>query len=118
MSTLAPLLAVLLAGVLISRRAQPKGSSPPAHTGGSRQGSRDALRLIIVGSLLGFGMVLALPWIVASAAPTCTILRPGQACVDGEPQSPAPWIFLSVAAIPLLLLVGGDLRRGQLRDPS
>ena len=63
-------------------------------------------------------MVLAVPWIVASAAPTCTILRPGEACIDGEPQSPAPWIFLGVAAIPLLLLVGGDLGRRQLRDPN
>ncbi len=118
MSTLAPLLAVLIAGVLISRRVQaPEGSSPPARTAADRR-SWDALRLILIGSLLGFGMILALPWIVASAAPTCTILRPGEACVDGDPQSSAPWIFLGVAAIPLMLLVGCDLRRGQLRDPS
>lgn len=112
MSTLAPLLAVLIAGTLISKRVRAaQGSSAPGRTGADEQTSLTVLRLLLIGGLLGLGLVLVVPWIAATAAPTCTILRPGEACIDGTAQSPTPWIFVGIAAIPLMLLASGDLGR-------
>jgi len=114
-STLAPLLAVLIAGVWISRRVQAAQRSVALDcTGADEQTSLGVLRLLLIGGLLGLGLVFVVPWIAATAAPTCTILRPGEACIDGAPQSSAPWIVVGIAAIPLVLLMSGDL--GRLRD--
>ncbi len=82
-------------------------------TGGKSDERRrwSALRLIVVGALFGLGMMIVLPWIAASGAPSCVIARAGESCVDGEPLSPAPWLLLACAGPPLLLLIAGDLRR-------
>ena len=67
-----------------------------------------------VGGLLGLSIVVVLPWVAATGAPPCTTLRAGEACVeggDGAGLSGIAWVFVLVATFPLLLLVGGDLRR-------
>ncbi len=129
MQNLAPLLAVLIAGGLLwlAKRSNvgpsvgAPGPSPLVRLsptrGGEDRGGEDraarwgALRLIFVGALLGLGAVIALPWIAASGSPSCVTARAGEACVDGEPVSPLPWLFVASAALPLILLVAGDLRR-------
>jgi len=121
---LAPLLAVLLAGSLLwlakgksAATSFGAGAAAPlvrlSSTGGNEDRSRrwDALRLVLVGALLGIGAVIALPWIAASDSPRCVTARAGEACVDGEPESSLPWFFVASAGLPLVLLVAGDLRR-------
>ncbi len=128
MQNLAPLLAVLLAGALLGLANRSRAGAPGpvgasgstsaplvrlSATGGTTDERRpwSALRLLVVGSLLGLGMLLALPWIAASGAPRCVIASAGEVCVDGEPQSPLPWLFLASAGLPLVLLIASDLRR-------
>lgn len=124
MQNLAPLLAVLIAGGLlwlakrkgVGSSVGAPGPSPLVRlsaTGGreDRAARWGALRLIFAGALLGLGAVIALPWIAASDSPSCVTARAGEACVDGEPVSALPWLFVASAAVPLVLLVAGDLRR-------
>lgn len=123
MQNLAPLLAVLIAGGLLwlakRKSVGSSGAAGPSPlvrlsaTGGreDRAARWTALRLIFAGALLGLGAVIALPWIAASDSPSCVTARAGEACVDGEPVSSLPWLFAASAAVPLVLLVAGDLRR-------
>jgi len=121
-STLAPLLAVLLAGVALSWSARrthagsAAASSPlirlsPTKGIGDRAQSWIALRVLAVAGLLGLSLVVTLPWMVATGALECVIPRAGEACVDGAPISPWPWIAVMLTTIPMVLLVSGDLRR-------
>ncbi|MCA9659041.1 MAG: hypothetical protein KC486_11910 [Myxococcales bacterium] len=121
MSTLAPLLALLLAGALLSRVGRGRASTGQQAQAlvrlSSPRGADDraqrwrSLRLLIVVGAVGLLLVVALPWLAAAGAPACVVARAGEACTPGETLPGIAGALMALACTPLLLVLGGELGR-------
>jgi hypothetical protein len=118
-STLAPLLALLAAGALLSRvgRGRASTQAQPLVRLSAPRGADDraqrwrSLRLLLVVGAVGLLLIVALPWLAAAGAPECEVLRAGEACTPGETLPGIAGALMVIACAPLLLVVGDELRR-------